>query len=572
VNSTLLLTLRRLRAPIILLISIFAIGMVGLVLIPGVDADGRPWHMSIFQAFYFTSYTASTIGFGEIPYPFSDRQRLWVTAIIYASVIGWAYLLANILSLGRDQAVRKAFADRRFRRSVEALVEPFFLICGFGETGRLIARALDKRGRRFVVVEIDETRAQQIDLMEFRQVPLALAGDARLPASLEAAGLRKDQCRGVLALTNDDHANLAVAMTVRLLEPNVPVLARAMTRDTAANMASFGTDHIINPFAHFGERLALAISAPANYRLLTWLEALPGTQLEPIATPPRGAWVVCGYGRFGREVVRAFHEHRLEVTVIDPTASVYPDLKVVRGTGTEAEPLAAAGIHSAVGIVAGTDDDVNNLSIVVTARELNPTLYTIVRQNLQANQPLFDAFDADMTMVSSQLIASECLAVVRTPLLQPFLEFARHKDADWADALLERLLIALGDLSPAVWSVTLNISEAPAMYRLLMHGGHAKVGDLVRNPARRDEQLEIVPLYLQRGEGAFDLPADDFELQPGDQVLFAGRGSARDRQQALLRNEKVRDYVVTGHDPSTGWLWRRLRPRRSIPQRDARVP
>jgi len=187
VNSTLLLTLRRLRAPIILLISIFAIGMVGLVLIPGVDADGRPWHMSIFQAFYFTSYTASTIGFGEIPYPFSDRQRLWVTAIIYASVIGWAYLLANILSLGRDQAVRKAFADRRFRRSVEALVEPFFLICGFGETGRLIARALDKRGRRFVVVEIDETRAQQIDLMEFRQVPLALAGDARLPASLEAA-------------------------------------------------------------------------------------------------------------------------------------------------------------------------------------------------------------------------------------------------------------------------------------------------------------------------------------------------------------------------------------------------
>jgi len=123
-----------------------------------------------------------------------------------------------------------------------------------------------------------------------------------------------------------------------------------------------------------------------------------------------------------------------------------------------------------------------------------------------------------------------------------------------------------------VWSVTLNISEAPAMYRLLMHGGHAKVGDLVRNPARRDEQLEIVPLYLQRGEGAFDLPADDFELQPGDQVLFAGRGSARDRQQALLRNEKVRDYVVTGHDPSTGWLWRRLRPRRSIPQRDARVP
>ena len=84
----------------------------------------------------------------------------------------------------------------------------------------------------------------------------------------------------------------------------------------------------------------------------------------------------------------------------------------------------------------------NNLSIVVTARELNPHLFTIVRQNLQANRALFDAFDADMTMVSSELIASECLAVVRTPLLAPFLDVARHHDADWAHALIARLQAA----------------------------------------------------------------------------------------------------------------------------------
>ncbi len=165
-NSTLLLTLRRLRAPIILLIVVFAVGMMGLVLIPGVDEHGEPWRMTMFQAFYFTSYTASTIGFGEIPQEFTDRQRLWVTLIIYASVVGWAYLLSNLLSLGRDQAVRKALIEGRFRRRVDALVEPFYLICGFGETGQLIARALDLRDRRFVIVEIDETRAQQLDLMD----------------------------------------------------------------------------------------------------------------------------------------------------------------------------------------------------------------------------------------------------------------------------------------------------------------------------------------------------------------------------------------------------------------------
>ena len=560
-NSTLLLTLRRLRAPIIVLIVVFAVGMVGLVLIPGQDQDGQPWHMSLFQAFYFMTYTASTIGFGEIPHAFTDRQRLWVVAIIFASVLGWAYLVASLLALGRDKAVRKAYVDARFNRAVQSIVEPFFIICGIGETGRLVAKAMDLRGRRFVVVEVDETRVQEMDLMDFRQVPLALAADARLPDHLTAAGLRKNQCRGVLALTNDDQANLAVAMSVRLLEPNVPVLARAMSRETAGNMASFGTHHIINPFARFGEHLALAIAAPVNHRLVSWLTGLPGTILEPVAAPPRGKWVVCGYGRFGREVVRAFHAHGLDVTVIDPNAPTGADLPTVRGTGTEAGPLAAAGIEEASGIVAGTDDDVNNLSIVVTARELNSNLYTIVRQNLRANHSLFDAFDADMTMVSSELIASECLAVIRAPLLVPFLEIARTESAEWANALLERLEQRIGRRAPAMWSVTLNISEAPAFYSLLMDGGHATLGDLVRDPAERDAQLACLPLYLERDSKKIALPDHALQLEPGDHLLFAGRSAARERQQPMLFNPNICNYVLTGHDGPAGWVWRRPRRR-----------
>ncbi len=548
-HSTLLLTLRRLRAPLILLIVVFAIGMVGLLLIPGVDEEGRPWHMSMFQAFYFMSYTASTIGFGEIPAGFTDRQRLWVTVIIYGAVFGWAYLVASLLALARDKALRRTLVESNFRRGVKGLVQPFYLICGFGETGQLVAKALDLRGRRFTVLEIDETRAQEVDLMDFWQVPLVLAADARLPDNLVAAGLRKDNCRGVLAITNDDQANLSAAMTVKLLEPNVPVIARAMSRETVDNMHSFGTNHIINPFARFGEQLALAIAAPANYRLISWLTGLPGTHLAPETSPPRGAWVVCGYGRFGREVVQAFHAQGLEVTVIDPVAAGDPGMPTVRGLGTEATPLRAAGIESAVGIVAGTDDDVNNLSIVVTARELNAGLFTIVRQNNEAYHALFEAFDADMTMVSSELIASECLSVIRTPLLVPFLRIARAEDEDWAAALTDRLQETIGERAPAMWSVTLNISEAPAVYRCLMQAGRVAVADLLRHPAQREERLPCVPLYLRRAGKEMVLPPDDYALAPGDEVLFAGRSSARNLQQSIRFNEKVFTYALSGDQP-----------------------
>jgi voltage-gated potassium channel len=66
-SATVFVILRRMRAPLIILIFIFAVSVLGLTLIPGQDADGQPWRMGFFDAFYFMSYTATTIGFGELP-------------------------------------------------------------------------------------------------------------------------------------------------------------------------------------------------------------------------------------------------------------------------------------------------------------------------------------------------------------------------------------------------------------------------------------------------------------------------------------------------------------------------
>src|SRR5918997_939330 len=128
-QSAFFLAVRRLRPPILLIVAVFALGMVGLVLIPGGDEAGRPWRMTLFQALYFMAYTATTIGFGEIPRGFSDTQRLWVTAVIFASVVAWTYLLASVLALTRDRAFRAAREWGRVRRQVHALPEPFYLIC-----------------------------------------------------------------------------------------------------------------------------------------------------------------------------------------------------------------------------------------------------------------------------------------------------------------------------------------------------------------------------------------------------------------------------------------------------------
>ena len=557
-DSVLLLTLRRLRRPLVLLVAVYAVGILGMVLIPGVDAAGNPAPMGFFHAFYFLSYTASTIGFGEIPNAFTDQQRLWVTIVIYMSVLAWAYAIASVLTLIQDGGFRHALIEHRFRRQVQRLHEPFYIVCGYGETGALVCRTLDRWGLRFTVLDRNHGCVDRVDLAHYASDAPALSADAGSPDHLLAAGLKNPACRGVLALTDDDATNLSVAITVRLLNPGVPVLARAMTRSVADNMASFGTNHVVNPFQIFGETLATALEAPDTFRLIMRLTGLLRGSGGAEGTPPRGAWVVCGYGRFGREVVGAFDRESLQVTIIDPAASA-PGQTFIQGVGTEAEPLLRAGVKKAVGIVAGTDNDVNNLSIVVTARELNPDLFVIVRQNLRANHPLFEAFDADLTVVSAELIAGRCLAIISTPLLSPFLDLARQQSRDWTLALNGRLdgLKSTGSLS--TWSVQLDPRDAPAIHAALVPGASApRVGDLLRSPNDRSEQLPCLPLLLRRQGRDCLLPAEGMPLERDDEILFAGRARARRSQQLTLANVNVLDYVRTGRDLPGGWIWQKL--------------
>ena len=138
---------------------------------------------------------------------------------------------------------------------------------------------------------------------------------------------------------------------------------------------------MVNPFDRFGDHLRLALNAPASYQLLTWLEAGPGAELPERGHPPTdGRWVICGYGRFGREVTADLRAADLEVTIIEPAERGAPE-PVIVGDASEPGVLARADLPGAVGLVAGTDNDTTNLSMLATARRLNPLLFLAARQN-----------------------------------------------------------------------------------------------------------------------------------------------------------------------------------------------
>ena len=90
-TEVIFLVLRRMRAPLIVVIATFSFCTVGMMLMPGVDPQGNPYRLNIFDAFYQMTITLTTVGFTEAPYPFSYPQRMWMSLSIFLLVISWAY-------------------------------------------------------------------------------------------------------------------------------------------------------------------------------------------------------------------------------------------------------------------------------------------------------------------------------------------------------------------------------------------------------------------------------------------------------------------------------------------------
>jgi Trk K+ transport system NAD-binding subunit len=552
-SAGIFLVLRRMRVPLIVLVMIFAVSVLGLSLMPGQDARGRPDRMGLFDAFYFMSYTATTIGFGELPHEFTAAQRMWVTLAIFLAVVGWAYAIGSLLSLMQDQGFRQAVARRSFTQSVRRMREPFLLLVGYGNATKMLARSLDEMGRRFVVIDSSDARVSAVELDSYRADAPALHGDARDTGLLVLAGLGHGTCEGVVALAGDDETNLDVAMTTALLRPDLPVIARSSSRDVAERMRAFHVREVVNPLDRFGDHLRILLRSPAAYQLMIWLTSSPGTPLPSRRGPlPHGRWVVCGHGRYGDELTADLRAEGLDVTVVHVSGG-----RVLAGEGDSEHVVESGHVADAAAFVAATGSDTTNLWLVEAARRANPDAFVVALQNRRANAPLFTAVGVDFGMVPAEVIAHEVLARLSNPVLMRFLPQVPHQGDAWAAHLVDRLVERCGQGAPELWRIGLGADEAPAVQGHL-DGPGLRLDDLLRDPADRDRALGIVPLTLLRDGDRTLTPDGDVELRAGDQLLLAGRLRDRAALQSTLTEVPTASYVIDGRSVPSSWVWRRL--------------
>jgi voltage-gated potassium channel len=102
-------------------------------------------------------------------------------------------------------------------------------------------------------------------------------------------------------------------------------------------------------------------------------------------------YLICGFGRVGRQVARDLAAADAEYVVIDTN----PDnrelaqavgVRFIEGPASEDEMLRSAGIERARGIVACVDSDAENIFITLSARELRPDIKIIARASSEDSE------------------------------------------------------------------------------------------------------------------------------------------------------------------------------------------
>ncbi len=95
--------------------------------------------------------------------------------------------------------------------------------------------------------------------------------------------------------------------------------------------------------------------------------------------------IVCGYGRYGREIISYLRKHGQSFVIIenDPqkVAEMQKDGEIlyIQDDATHDEALMAAGIKHAGALVSALRDDAENVYTVLTAKQLNPRIRIISR-------------------------------------------------------------------------------------------------------------------------------------------------------------------------------------------------
>jgi voltage-gated potassium channel len=260
---------RRIARRIFLIAALIAfmmvVGTVGFRLL-----EGYP----LFDAFYMTLITITTVGYQEI-HPLSHAGRVFNSFLIFFGVTAMFFAVGAMTQTIIEMQLHDRSGERRLRRALMQMKD-HYIVCGLGRVGRSAAFELQRAGVPFVVIDRDEPRIEQAA----KAGMTAMLADVTQDESLREAGV--ERARGFIAALATDADNVFVILSVKTLNPRVTVVSRAVEEGAEKKMRRAGADIVFSPYSIAGHRLAHALIRPHEVQLLDFETLGLGVTMEQL--------------------------------------------------------------------------------------------------------------------------------------------------------------------------------------------------------------------------------------------------------------------------------------------------
>jgi len=264
--------LKRIIIAVLISCCLFAVGITGYVLIEG-------WNF--LDAFYMTIITLTAVGFGEV-HRLGDAGRIFTIILIFFGFGLIIYVATAVVQLVIDGKIREILGRTKLRKKISTLKD-HYIICGYGRIGRTICGHM--KGENFVVIEKDE---ELIRAMEEEGI-LYIRGDAIKERELINAGIK--YASGVIAALKQDADNVFLVLTVKQLNPDIFIVARAGDKSAMSKMRAAGADMVESPYETGARIMAQRILRPAvtNFLDLAFAYKQKNINMEELFVSPESS-------------------------------------------------------------------------------------------------------------------------------------------------------------------------------------------------------------------------------------------------------------------------------------------
>jgi voltage-gated potassium channel len=213
----------------------------------------------------------------------------------------------------------------------------------------------------------------------------------------------------------------------------------------------------------------------------------------------RQHYIICGFGRIGKEICKILQEHGRAFVVIekDPTEiKTLEELEYYRiqGDASDDEILQAAGIEHARGLVSVVASDADNLYITLTARGLNSSLFIMARSSGTAGvQTKLKRAGATRVISPYSIGARRMAHLIVRPTVTDFIDLTMR--AGELDLIMEELLVS--------------------------SSSHLDGKNLIESEIRKKYDVIVVAIKRQDGAMLFN-PKPDTLIMAGDILIVLG--------------------------------------------------